>query len=119
VAILKAVGEWMRKNGDSIYGCGHVELPKPDYGRITGSADGKRLYVHVLEQTVGPVPVEGVRREDIKRVRLLSTGAELSLMGSWASANYPEFLFIRLDQHGAPSYLLPDATDTVIMIELK
>ena len=119
VAVLKAVGKWMRKNGDSIYGCGYAELPKPDYGRITASSDGKKIYIHVMEATIGPVPVEGLENEMIKRVRLLATGAELSIEGNWTTRNYPGYVFIMLDGKGAPSYVLPDPTDTVIMIELK
>nr|WP_207207989.1 alpha-L-fucosidase [Xylanivirga thermophila] len=30
VEILKKVGKWMSKNGDSIYGCGRAYLPKPE-----------------------------------------------------------------------------------------
>ena len=119
VAILKAVGKWMRKNGDSIYGCGYAELPKPDYGRITASNDGKKIYIHVMEATIGPVPIEGITHERIKRVRLLSTGAELSIRGTWTTANYPDYVFVILDGQGAPSYVLPDPADTVIMVELK
>jgi len=119
VAILKAVGKWMRKNSDSIYGCGYGELPKPDYGRITVSNDGKKIYIHVMEAPIGPVPIEGITHEQIKRVRLLSTGAELSTQGNWTTDNYPDYVFVKLDGQGAPSYVLPDPVDTVIMVELK
>jgi len=118
VEILKAVGKWMRKNSKSIYNCGYIDLPKPDYGRITASNDGKYVYVHVMEAPIGPVPIEGIRKEQIKRVRLLSTGAELSAEGNWTTHNYPDYLFVILDAKGAPSYILPDDTDTVIAVEL-
>ena len=119
VAILKAVGQWMAKNSESIYGCGYAELPKPDYGRVTVSKDGKKVYIHVMEAPIGPVPVEGITHEQIKCVRLLSTGAELSTQGNWTTHNYPDYVFVILDGRGAASYTLPDTTDTVIMIELK
>jgi len=119
VAILKAVGKWMRKNSDSIYGCGYGDLPKPDYGRVTVSSDGKKIYIHVMEAPIGPVPIEGITHEQIKRVRLLSTGAELSTQGNWTTDNYPDYVFVKLDGQGAPSYVLPDPVDTVIMVELK
>ena len=119
VSILKSVGRWMKKNSDSIYNCGYTDLPKPDYGRITASKDGKKIYVHVMEAPIGPVPIEGIKSENIKRVRLLSSGAELSTLGNWTTHNYPDYLFVMLDASGAPSYTLPDPTDTVIAIELK
>lgn len=117
-AILKSVGEWMRKNGNSIYGCGFANLPKPDYGRLTFDGD-KRLYLHVTEQMVGPVPLQGIKPEEVKRARLLATGAELAVEGSWTTASYTDYTFFRLDAHGRPSYVLPDPADTVVMIELK
>jgi len=119
VEILKSVGSWMSKNSQSIYGCGYADMPKPDYGRVTKSADGKKIYVHVMEAPIGPVPIEGVEKDQIKRVRLLSTGAELSIQGNWTTDNYPGYVFVSLDGKDAPSYELPDPTDTVIMIELK
>ena len=115
--ILQKVGEWMSRNQKSIYGCGPVNMPKPDYGRFTGDG-GKKIYIHVTEHIVGPIPVK-IKKEDIKRVRLLATGAELSAAGSWASANFPEYTFIRLDAEGLTSYPMPDKIDTVIMVELK
>ena len=33
--ILQTIGKWMKKNSESIYGCGKSEIAKPDYGRIT------------------------------------------------------------------------------------
>lgn len=38
LVILDEVGEWMRLNGDSIYGCGKSLLPKPEWGRYTQRA---------------------------------------------------------------------------------
>jgi len=119
ISILKAVGKWMKKNSESIYNCGYADLPKPDYGRVTASKDGKKIYVHVMEAPIGPVPIEGIVSEKIKRVRLLSSGAELSTQGNWTTDNYPDYVFVMLDGKGVPSYTLPDSTDTVILIELK
>ena len=119
VAILKAVGKWMKKNGESIYGCGYADMPKPDYGRITKSRDGKNIYVHVTEAPIGPVPIGGIKNKQIKKVRLVSSGAELSTAGNWTTHNYPDYVFVLLDGNGAASYTLPDEIDTVIRIELK
>lgn len=112
VAILEEVGRWMKRNSASIYGCGSSGLDKPDYGRVT--RNGSFLYFHVLEGTVGPVLLDGVRGEDIRKIRLLSTGTELKISNDWMSANY-EGVFVSL----GPDPVLPDQTDTVIEVELK
>ena len=67
---LAEIGRWMDKNSASIYGCGKAGIEKPDYGRVTRS--GNRLYFHVYENTLGPLPLLGVRREDIRSIRHLA-----------------------------------------------
>lgn len=32
---LAEIGKWMKKNGESIYGCGKAGIEKPDFGRVT------------------------------------------------------------------------------------
>lgn len=59
VAILKEIGEWMQKNGDSIYGCGMSSMPRPDFGRITQK--GNLLYYHIFDNTIGPIPLLGLK----------------------------------------------------------
>jgi len=118
VKLLQTVGKWMRGNGASIYGCGGSGRAKPDFGRLTAKGE-KFLYLHVTEQTICPVYIQGIKPADVKKVRLLSTGAELSTENTWVTAGYPDYLFIRLDEHGRPSYSLPDPMCTVIEIELK
>ena len=70
---LAAIGQWMAENRESIRGCGKSTLPKPEYGRIT--ANGKKLYFHLFENTVGPVPLMGLKKEEIASISLLATGA--------------------------------------------
>ncbi len=43
---LKAVGQWMRVNGESIYGCGAASVPAPQWGKVTAK-DGK-LFFHIF-----------------------------------------------------------------------
>ena len=38
VRILKEIGVWMKKNGESIYGNTICERPKPEWGRYTQKA---------------------------------------------------------------------------------
>ena len=114
VKILKEVGRWMERNSESVYGCGKSALPKPDYGRLT-QRDGKTVYIHVFDNTVGPLPVVGVKQEDILSARDLATGAELRAKGGWMCSDYPDTAFITLGENP----VLPDPDDTVIKLELR
>lgn len=111
--ILEGIGRWMRRNGDSIYGCGLSGLPKPEYGRITRS--GNRLYYHVTEPQVGFIPLTGIRPDQIRKIRLLRDGSEMRLDRGDFTQNYPELAFVSF---GA-SPELPDPADTVIEVELR
>ncbi|MCD8348967.1 MAG: alpha-L-fucosidase [Lachnospiraceae bacterium] len=110
---LEAIGEWMDKNSRSIYGCGKSGLEKPDYGRIT--AGDHRLYFHVFENTVGAVPLTGVKREDVEAIRYLATGAEIPIKSDWVYADYPDIVFASLGENP----ILPDPVDTAIEVVLK
>lgn len=113
IDILSKVGEWMHKNGESVYGCNGSSIEKPEYGRIT--AKGNKLYYHVMESLIGHVPLIGIRAEQVKKIRLLSTGSELKIMTNWITDNYPDIVFVSLGEK--PD--LPDAVDTVIEVECK
>lgn len=63
--ILKEVGKWMEKNKESIYGCGISDMPRPDFGRITQK--GNKLYYHIFDNTIGPVPLIGIEKKDVKK----------------------------------------------------
>jgi len=116
-AILAEVGEWMSENAASVYGCGASALNKPPCGYFTQK--GEKLYLHVLEEPVGPVALRDVKREDVARARMLSTGAELSTDGAWTTCWYPDHLFIAYGPESYFTYPLPDGRDTVIEITLK
>jgi alpha-L-fucosidase len=112
LSILESVGNFISKNGASLYGCSGAGIPKPEYGRITRNE--KTIYYHVTENQVGFIPLDGISREQVKKVRLLATGAELALSNDWVTDNYPDKVFVSL----GPSPLLPDPNDTVIEVEL-
>ena len=112
-AILKEIGAWMKRNGESIYGCGKAGMEKPDCGRITRS--GNKLYYHVFENSIGPLPLMGLKGEDIDCIRMLATGAEVPVSHSWMSGNYPDLAFADL----GPDPVLPDPVDTVLEVTLK
>lgn len=113
VAILKEIGEWMQKNGDSIYGCGMSSMPRPDFGRITQK--GNLLYYHIFDNTIGPIPLIGIEKHEVKKIRMVSTGAEVPVANNWVSNNYPDITFADLGNDP----VLPDPVDTVIEVELN
>lgn len=108
--ILSQVGNWMRRNGSSIYGCGRAELAKPEWGRY--SQNGKKLYAHILERGIGPTNFLGLNGK-VKKARLLADGSEIKLDRPWNAGEFPNDLFIELK-----SQKLPDELDTVVELEL-
>ena len=103
VAVLHAVGNWMQKNGDSIYGTSACPI-EPIWGRCTVKND--RLYLHVFHW-----PADGVLR--------------VSGLNSEARVVYPLLapdrrLTVRRD-HGVTLVDLPreprDENDTVFVLE--
>ncbi len=114
--LLSTIGSWMQANGDSIYGCGRAELPKPEWGYYTQK--GNKLYAHVFEPPIGPLTLSGLRGK-VKRARLLADGSELKLIRPWNTFDFDDYLFINF---GTPEHLthpLPDEIDTVVELELK
>lgn len=110
---LKEIGVWMKKNGASLYGCGRSSLQRPEFGRITQK--GNKLYYHIFENTVGPIPLMELTKKQVKKIRLISTGAEIPVADNWVSRNYPEITFADLGINP----VLPDPTDTVIEVEIN
>ena len=110
IRILKEVGEWMRVNSDSIYGCGKSALPKPEWGRYTQK--GKMLYAHIYDRRVGGFRLEGLEGK-LKKARLLEDGSELPLSRTWNGENYPDDAYVDLGVAG-----LYDERDTVLELEL-
>ena len=94
VHILQEIGKWMDKNSESIYGCGMSEMPRPDFGRITQK--GNLLYYHIFDNTIGPIPLLGIEKKDVKKIRLISSGAEVPIANNWVSNNYPDITFADL-----------------------
>ena len=113
VDVLRRVGKWMKGNHLSIYGCDNSGMDKPEYGRIT--RNGNKIYYHVMENPIGFVALHGLKKEDIKKIRLLATGTELKIADSWVTSNYPDVVFVSF----GPNPQMPDDIDTVIEVELK
>lgn len=114
--ILKDFGKWMKKNGESIYGCSFVEeLKKPDWGYYTQKDNV--IYAHVLEQPIGPLALIGIDKTKVKRMSLLRDGSEIRISTSWTTRAYGNTLFAQFGEVSHYTYPLPDNTDTVIKIE--
>lgn len=115
-SILREVGGWLADNGESIYGAGNAHLPKPDWGRYTARDD--RLFAHVVEQPIGPLPLVGFPRGSVSSARLIASGAEVAVTDTWVANVYPETTFLSLGADGAFTYPLPDPRDTVVELTL-
>ena len=61
------------------------------------------------------MPLPGLKKDQIARVRLLATGAEVPLSTSWVHSDYPDLVFADLGEDP----VLPDPVDTVLEITLK
>jgi alpha-L-fucosidase len=58
---LQGIGQWMKSNGRSVYGCTQApgEFPVPPNCLLTWNPATKRLYVHVLEWPMGILHLDG------------------------------------------------------------
>ncbi|MCR1843411.1 UNVERIFIED_CONTAM: alpha-L-fucosidase [Murimonas intestini] len=116
VEILTEVGEWMKENGKSIYGCGFSDYPKPEWGRFT--QNGNKLYAHVLEEQVGAICLPKMAGK-VKSMRLVSDGSEIKESFFWNLKEYTDNAFFFFDSKSSDCYPLPDDRDTVVEITLK
>ncbi len=110
--ILENIGKWMDKNSESVYGCRGSNLPKPENGRITRSDSA--IYYHITENSIGSIWLEGIKRDEVKGIRLLSDGSEVKITSNWIVDNYPEAVFVDVSETVA----LPDPVDTVLKVIL-
>ena len=88
-------------------------MKKPENGRIT--RNGNKIYYHIMENGIGGIPLYGIRKDKVKRVRLLSDGSEIKIANNWVVNNYPDIAFVEVSS----TPFLPDAIDTVVEITLK
>lgn len=106
---LKAIGVWMKKNGEAIYGTHACSIDAPEWGRYTQKASGNNtiLYASVFNWPAnGQLQLNGISNAVIKAT-LLADGSTVTTSATATG------LGIQL-----PSKT-PDANATVIKIELK
>jgi alpha-L-fucosidase len=75
---LKAMGEWMKYNNRSIYGCTEApaEFVAPDNTLLTYNAKTNRLYIHLLAYPMGNLKVKNMA-DKIKYVQFLHDASEV------------------------------------------
>jgi alpha-L-fucosidase len=119
LAVLRAMGTWLRQSGESIRGAGPAELPKPEWGRWTRRGD--TLYAHLLEPGIGHYSLPGLRGK-VKRARVLATGREALIGNYWnigvQTFDDPEDLFLNFAAPMGDTHPLPNEIDTVVALEL-
>ena len=113
VMVLKEVGQWLKINGESIYGCGSAGLPKPEWGRFTKK--GNKIYAHITEESIG---FYGVKLPyTIKKIRRLEDGSEIKPYEAFNTEGFPDYVFFELVDWGYNP--LPDPIDTVVEFEVE
>ena len=114
VNILENIGRWMDKNGESIYGCGYGEIGKPELGRYT--RNGNKIYFHIMENSVGPMPLVGIPKDKIEKIRMLADGSEVKNGNEdWRTKHFEDVTFLLVPN----SPELPDPISTVVEVTLK
>ncbi|MGE7774049.1 alpha-L-fucosidase [Chitinophaga sp. NPDC101104] len=106
VRIIKAIGEWLETNGESIYGSQPSPLPVQSWGEVTRK--GNRLYLHVFQAPPGGGLIVAGLRSEIGKATMLADGKELKTVRT-----RPEDVMIRLDG------TLKDTAATVIALDVK
>jgi len=90
VEILKKVGQWLKKNGESIYGTRGGPLPNGKWGGMTQKGD--RIYVHILEwpQDGSPLVLPALDKEIISSKGLNVTGSHVKQTVEGTEIELPE-----------------------------
>ena len=107
VNILKGIGAWMNKNGESIYGTQAGPLPLQSWG--TSTLKGNRIYLHVFDWPVdGKLHVGGLK-SGVNRIYLLTNAKK---QFSFSKTNATDLVV------NVPGKAI-DAVNTVLVVELK
>lgn len=113
---LLEFGEWIKLNGESIYGCTAADRPKPENGFLT--AKGKTLYYHIIDKNVSLDPLYGIHPNEVESISLLADGTVPPIPKGAEHIvpyHYSDTIYINLLSNSK----LPDPIDTVVKIQLK
>jgi len=118
--ILRTVGDWLKTNGDSIFGAQPVpDFPyrlDGDFGCFTYNRDRRKLYMHILRYPAVPphqICVVGLKTK-VGKARLMKTGEEILCWQTYETARDEHRLRVRLP------YAQPvDPIDTVVEIDVE
>jgi alpha-L-fucosidase len=108
VKSMKAIGAWMKVNGESIHATSASPFPSLPWGRATQK--GAALYLHVFDWPADGVLDVPMKADVAKAVLLAASGTALAVTADGAhlkirlpaSAPDPIATVIRLDLRGAP-----------------
>jgi alpha-L-fucosidase len=80
---LKAMGEWMKYNSRSIYGCTEAppEFQAPDNCILTYNPVTNRIYIHCLDWPMGVLHLKGFKGK-VKYAQMLHDGSEVEFSNS-------------------------------------
>jgi len=101
---LAEMGEWMRKNGESIYGTRGGPIPPRHWGVTTQK--GSRLYLHALEPEDGLVAAPRFGKE-IVSAKLLADGSAVR----FEKQDWGWVVFLPEE--------MQDPTDTIVVLETR
>lgn len=115
---LKAIGEWMQVNGESIYGTSASPFEHLSWGRVTQKElpTGTRLYLHVFDWPEdGKLRLSGIRNKGVRAGLLASPSTMLDIErdGDALVISVPKVspdeidAVIFLDIEGVPGVMLP------------
>jgi len=77
VEVLQGIGNWIKINGDAVYGCGYSGLPAQSWGQITSK--GQNIYLHILQKPKdGVIKLFGLEN-NISKVEYLKTHEALKV----------------------------------------
>ncbi len=99
---LKKIGEWMRENGETIYGTQAGPFPAQSWGTTTRKGD--RLFVHVMTPETDKILLPGNLK--VKKAFEYATGKPVK--------------FSKLGEHTVLSFdSIPDSPDYIIELKLE
>lgn len=124
IEVLSEVGNWMKLNNESIYGCGPSQFAKPEWGWYTQKENV--VYAHIMNNNIGQFYLKKMKGK-VKNATLLFDESEIITSGFWLDVDKKPIdkpfiakddLFMNFGKPTALTYSLPDPINTVVKIEL-